>query len=198
MDPPGGPKGRRAATSAPERASPSAPPGRTPPPSVARAAPPGSAAACASADAAHAPCHRQVALARRAPRAGRRRPASMTEVRGRRPVGTSPRHPSSRRAIARRPARRVAPGPARRPQRPPGGDVRPPRASPSAPPGRTPPPSVALVAPPGSAAACASADAARAPCHRQGAFARRAHRAGGRRPARMAETRGLSPVAGLS
>ena len=72
------------------------------------------------------------------------------------------------------------------------------RASPSAPPGRTPPPSVALVAPPGSAAACASADAARAPCHRQGAFARRAHRAGGRRPARMAETRGLSPVAGLS
>jgi len=102
LGPPGGPKGRRAATSAPQRASPWAPPGRTPPPSVALASPPGSAAACASADAARAPCHRQGAFARR---------ARMTESRGKRTVGARSRHASSRRAIARRQARRVAPCP---------------------------------------------------------------------------------------
>jgi len=127
------------------------------------------------------PRHRQIALARRAHRAGRQRSARLTAMRGRRPVGARSRDACYRRAIARRLARRVAPGPARRPKRSPGGDVRPLRASPSAPPGRTPPPSVALVAPPGSAAACASADAARAPCHWQVAFARRA---------RMTESRG--------
>ena len=64
--------------------------------------------------------------ARRTHRGGRRRPARMTEVRGRRQLGATSRDACHRRAIARRQARRDAPGPARRPQRPPGGDVRPP------------------------------------------------------------------------